>query len=90
MIKENLSIFFNPNGLGDTALYGSAPINGMFERQFVEISNAEGYYPTFSCSTADVAQVPKGATLIIAGTNYTVKSKRPDGTGLTLIILEEA
>ncbi len=90
MLTENLSIFTNPSGLGDSATVGAGTINGIFERQYVEVKNVDGYFPTFLVSDTDAATVTKNSTeLVIATVTYKAVSKRPEGTGMTLLILEK-
>lgn len=90
MLTEDLTIFFDPDGLGNTATVGSGSMNGVFDREYVEVGNIEGYYPTFLVSDADAATVTKNSTVLtIASVGYLAISKRPDGTGTTLLVLEK-
>lgn len=44
--------------------------------------------PTFLCRTSDLLNGGRnGEKLTIKGTEYRIESKRPDGTGLTLLLL---
>ncbi|MGJ4951858.1 head-tail joining protein [Bradyrhizobium sp. HKCCYLS20291] len=44
--------------------------------------------PTFLCRTMDLQRGGrKGETLIIKGQEYRIEDKRPDGTGMTLLLL---
>jgi hypothetical protein len=50
-----------------------------------------GNSPQFRCRTSDVPGVKAGrATLTAYGANYNVWDARPDGTGLTTLILKVA
>lgn len=90
MLTEDLSIFFDPTGIGDTATVGGSPMYGIFEREFVEVKNVEGYFPTFLVADTDAATITKNSTVItINSVNYHAVSKRPDGTGTTRLILEK-
>lgn len=90
MFSEDLSIFTDPDGIGDTATVSGAPMHGIFERQYAEVRGVEGYYPTFLVSATDAASIEKKVTaLTISGEDYKAIAKRPDGTGMTLLILEE-
>jgi 2,3-bisphosphoglycerate-independent phosphoglycerate mutase len=88
MFTEDLDTFLDPDEIGDTATAGAASINGIFAKEFAEVNSVEGFYPTFTCKTADVVAVAKGTTITIGGDGYKVLSKRQDGTGITQIILE--
>ncbi|WP_316227740.1 head-tail joining protein [Bradyrhizobium sp. SZCCHNR3015] len=44
--------------------------------------------PTFLCRTSDLLKGGrKGETLTIKGQEYRIEDKRPDGTGMTLLLL---
>ena len=90
MLTEDFSIYFDPNGLGDAATIPGADISGQFSGDYVEVGNVEGYYPTFLVSDTDALLITKNSTVItINSITYTAISKRPDKTGLTLLILQK-
>lgn len=66
----------------------SSTISGIFERQFVAIADTESYEPTFLCRTDDLTDIGHNAKLRINSVDYKVKGNQPDGTGVTLLILE--
>lgn len=89
MFDEDFSVYTDPSGTGDTATVGGADMYGIFERQYVEVKDVEGYYPTFLVSSSDAAMIAKKTTsIVLQSIEYTAVSKRPDGTGMTLLILE--
>lgn len=50
-----------------------------------------GASPQFRCRASEVANVKGGrATLVVNGTTFNVWDVRPDGTGLTMLILKMA
>ena len=49
----------------------------------------EGSNPVLLCRTADVSALVHGSVLSISGASYKVQGIEPDGTGLTLLQLEE-
>jgi hypothetical protein len=90
MFEEDLSLFTDPGGLGDTATVNGHDMYGIFERQFADVKDVEGYYPTFLVSVVDSGEIVKNSTSIfLQDIEYTAISKRPDGTGMSLLILEE-
>lgn len=90
MLEEDFSVYTDPTGLGDSSLVGGATVNGIFDRQWAEVNQVEGYYPTFLVSDVDAAKIIKRQTEItLNGTVYQAISKRPDGTGMTLLVLEK-
>lgn len=91
MFDEDLSVFFDSDGIGNAATVAGSAVDGIFERQFAEVDGIEGYYPTFLTTDEVAAGVTKRVTAIaISGVNYTAISKRPDGTGATLLVLERS
>jgi hypothetical protein len=86
--------------LTDVATLNSVAITGKFDN-----GNASGLNnmmlggnPTFTCMVADMMNTlyppgnsdPRGKTLVVNSVNYTVREAKPDGTGITLLELEEA
>ena len=90
MLTEDLTIFTDPDGIGDTMTVSGADMDGIFSAGYVEVRGVEGYYPTHLVSNADAATVTKNSTVLVKdSTNYICVSKQPDGTGMTLLVLEE-
>jgi len=90
MLTEDLTAFFDTDGIGDSAAIPGSTIDGVFDGDYVTVGNVEGYYPTFLCSDARAALITKNSTVItIKSITYTAISKRPDNTGLTLLILKK-
>ena len=94
------AIFFSTNDFGDAASYtpqgGSAiTINGIFDDETLEVE-AGGEVavameqPEFTCRTSDVSSAAEGDTININSQNYTIRVVRNDGTGVTVLVLEEA
>jgi len=91
MLAENFSVYTDPAGLGDTATVGTGSIDGIFQREWAEINNVEGYYPTFLVADTDAASISVESTaLTIASVAYKAVSKRQDGTGMTLLVLRKS
>lgn len=79
----------------DSGLYeGATTIQGIFDNDYQEVIDdsgvgAESSQPVFLCRTADVSSAAHGDTLVVNSTNYVVRGVQPDGTGMTLLMLEE-
>lgn len=63
-------------------------LEGVFDNDYVELNGMEGKHPIFTCQTGDIPNAKRGARMTINGTGYTVQSVQPDGTGITLLVLE--
>lgn len=90
MLSENMTDFFNPDEVGNQATVGASTINGFFSREYAELNGVEGYYPIFIVTDADADTVTLNSTTItLQAVNYLAISKRPDGTGLTTLLLQK-
>ena len=61
---------------------------GVFDRQFVEVNDLQGYYPTFTYKEADLA-ISTGYEITIDSQAYNVRYPMPDGTGMSMLVLGE-
>lgn len=70
---------------------GVSGVAGIFKIENVESAGGNGMYcllPTFKTLSTNVPASPVGKSLVNAGLNYVIAEPKPDGTGLTLLILE--
>jgi 2-methylaconitate cis-trans-isomerase PrpF len=70
---------------------GVAGVAGIFKIEYVESNGGNGMsglLPTFKTLSSNVPATPVGKSLVNAGLNYVIAEPKPDGTGLTLLILE--
>lgn len=89
---EDLSPFFDTATFAITATIAGQPVDGIFDNASVLSEGYDGVMetvrPVFICRSSDVASVPHGASATINSVSYKVRGTRPDGAGMTLIILE--
>jgi hypothetical protein len=75
-------------------LANSESIDLIFDRPFTAGANGliDGSIPTCQAFDADVAanSITRGAPISIDGVPLKVRDMHPDGTGLTVLMLEEA
>lgn len=69
-------------------------VMGIFDNDYIEVDTGGNVgfamlQPRFLCKTADVSTVTEDATINIANVTYKVKVVKPDGTGMTELILEK-
>lgn len=95
-----LAVFFDADDFGVNATYTSVAsgtpvsIKGIFDHEFYE-ADAGGTVgfaieqPIFTCRTSDVSDAGEGDAITINSTDYTVRVIRNDGTGVTVLALEE-
>ena len=88
MMTENLDMFLNTDDFASTVTVGSVSITGILDREYAEVNGVEGYAPTLLCTESDTSSIYIGSQLEVEGQAYKVMAKRPDGTGMTTLILE--
>ncbi len=96
-VDLDLAAFFDTDAFAQTAVYTrlgypSVPIPVIFDSEYsvVQEIGEPGMgvpSPQALCKTADVANASCGDTLVVNGTTYYVQEVRPDGTGITTLIL---
>jgi hypothetical protein len=48
-----------------------------------------GSNPTFTCSSSDAPSSKRNKTLVVNSVSYTVREIKPDGTGMSVLELEQ-
>jgi len=96
-IDLDLVAFFDTDAFAQTAVYThlgypATQIPVIFDSEYSvvqEIGEPGMGVPTPQalCKTADVENASRGDTLVVNGTTYYVQEVRPDGTGITTLIL---
>jgi len=97
VIDWDLDAFFGSDAFAQTAVYTrsgypSVQIPVIFDSGY-SITQEIGEpgigvpSPQAMCKTADVGNASRGDTLVVNGTTYYVQEVRPDGTGVTTLIL---
>lgn len=64
-------------------------VQGQFRNEFVDALTVESQTPTLQCRASDIDGIVHGHTMTIDSTVYTVYGVQPDGTGITMLVLEE-
>lgn len=84
---------FLNTGLETSATVGAATISVQFDnaRQDERVGDQDVYATGPRCwtRTSDVSGLAIGGSITIGGTAYTVIDQRPDGVGMTELVLEE-
>ena len=74
---------------GETATVGRDDVTAIFDEDYVEVLDIAGTRPLLYCRTSDVSTVSVGDNAEAGGAFYTIVGIQPDGTGLTMLVLEE-
>ena len=89
---EDLSMFFNPDEFADPATLGGVAVKGLFDKAYafgeVGGSGMASTQPVYTLATSAVPANPVGTTLVVGGVTYSVAAHEPDGTGVSLLLLE--
>lgn len=93
------AIFLSTNDFGVSATYTpvggqASTISGIFDNDYIEVDTGGNVgfavlQPRFLCQTSSVSTATENATLVISSTTYKVKIVKPDGVGMTELILEK-
>jgi hypothetical protein len=80
------------DAIGQTGIYGSITINLLYDRTYIQLTPdgmaVESTGPVAFCKTDDVAGASHGSTLSIGGAIWKVREVKPDGTGMTVLMLK--
>lgn len=91
---EDLTAFFDTNGFAVSAILAGGSVAGIFDQAYaladVGLTGMASSSPTFTLATSDVPANPAGASLVVNGATYTIVEHQPDGTGMSVLILERA
>lgn len=84
------AVFLNSDEFAVTATINGADIDGILDDEFTESNGFAGSRPTLLCRTKDIEDnsIEEDQTAVIEGISYTVREIQPDGTGMSLIVLE--
>lgn len=93
------AIFVSADDFGVTATYtpsGGSPvsISGIFDSDYQEVDAGGGVgfavkQPRFHTPTTNVASAAEGDTMTISGVSYVIRVVMEDGTGMTMLAIEE-
>lgn len=89
---ESLAPFFADFGV--TATVGGVSVRGIFDNghTLATVANAgmSGTLPTLTLPTVAVTASVVGQTVVVGGTSYVCTAHEPDGTGVSVLMLERA
>lgn len=86
--------FFDTDDFAVNATIEGVDVPGIFDDAYIDPLGIASTEPMFHCRTSDLAAitpaVARDTAATINGTGYTVQNIEPDGTGMTLLKLNEA
>lgn len=69
---------------------GAATVYGVFDDNHLDINGVAASGPALTMLSSDVSTVAYGSSLTVDSVSYTVTAIEPDGTGITVLRLQEA
>lgn len=92
MLQHNSAPFFNPRHFAQAAVLGGVTVYGIFDDSSAVADVGDlGMATTQPTLLLPVGSVPagvRGMAVQVDGQHFTVEDEQPDGTGMTLLILE--
>lgn len=92
MFAEDYSTYFADFGV--SAQLGGTTVRGILDAPYalgnVGLAGMAASQPTFTCASADVPTNPVGLPITVSAVAYLIAESQPDGTGITLLVLERA
>ena len=92
-ILNDLPTFLDTDDFAVSITYNSKSIAGIFDDEYKGVNpltgEIEATAPQVIVKISDVSGIVHGSVLLINSTTYYVISIRPDGTGLTTLILSK-
>lgn len=87
---EDLDAFFDTAGFAVAIAFdgSTATVAGIFDNQYQEALGVGGQVARVMCKSSDAVGAV-GRLLTVQGTHYRVVAQEPDGSGVTVLQLEE-
>lgn len=89
MLVEDLSVFFATADFAVAATLDGVGVQGLFDNAYLQAFDGIATSgTTFTLPTAHAAGANSASVLVVAGTTYRVRSVQPDGSGVSVLLLE--
>lgn len=91
---EDFTVFFKASEFASNATLAGLAVTGVFDAAYesgaVGLSGMSSTQPGYTLASASVPAGVVGQLLVQAGVSYTVVEHQPDGTGVSVLLLERA
>ena len=88
---EDMTAFFSTAEFATAATVGGVAVNGIFDNAYaMAMGFVAGTSPALLVASASVPSAAVGDAVTLGAVSYTVAGVEPDGTGVTLLRLQEA
>ena len=89
---EDFTAFFQSSEFAVNATLAGLPVVGIFDSAYLQGdvggNGMAGAQPMFTLATSEVPSSPVGTSLVVNATTYRVAAHEPDGTGVSILMLE--
>lgn len=86
---EDITEFFDQDDFAVSVTLNGSPVSAIFDDTYADELGVVGTRPTILVATSDTSGVSAGDSAVIGAVTYYVEVMRPDGTGVTRILLSE-
>ncbi|MDH3636844.1 MAG: hypothetical protein OES09_00065 [Gammaproteobacteria bacterium] len=95
-LSEDLGVYFDTDDFGTAGTYTapsastSSTVNGILGLDWIDVNGTSTYAVTFRCAESDVSGNPRGGSMVVDGTTYSIidKQRIDDGETVTLVLHE--
>lgn len=91
---EDLSPFFSDDEFAVDVVLNSVPVKAIFDNAYargdVGSLGMASTQPALTLASSDVPSSPRGKTCVVGSVTYKVAEHEPDGTGVSVLLLEKA
>jgi hypothetical protein len=90
-LVENWEVFFNGEEFATLAWVAGRPVAGLEGHSWVEGQDVDVQRTTFTCPSRAIGEIRHGESIRMGEprATYQVVGMHPDGTGLTVLLLEK-
>ncbi len=85
MFTEDVTNFIDTSDFADCATIDGVSVNGIFDREYIEVGDVSSLHPTFYCAWEDVTEVARGESVSLGDESYTVFDVQRDGIFCLLV-----
>lgn len=91
---EDFSAFMQLSDFAVNATLAGLPVRAIFDRDYAQaevgFSGMATTSPALTLKTSDVPAASVGLAVVVAGSDYRIAEHKPDGTGISVLMLELA
>jgi hypothetical protein len=83
---EDVTDFIDPDDFAVVASIDGEPVNGIFDRAYVDVNGVDSLRPTFYCALDDVLSITQGVTVDVNSENFKVLDVQREDLFVLLVL----